>query len=330
MERLNAAVIGTGTMGSNHARVYSELNNTELVAVSDIREENSSQVAENLKCNSYRDYGKMLRREKIDLISIAVPTRNHKKVAMDCIENGIPALIEKPIADTVENAMEIIKKSGKENVPVMIGHIERFNPAVLELKNRLDEIGRIFSISAKRVGPFPERIRDVGVTIDLATHDIDIMLHLMNSNIKRIYAEAGYGINTKYEDILTALLRFENDAIGALSVNWLTPEKSRELSVTGEKGMFLLNYLTQELYLYENPSLNDNGYNYSEMMMGLSQEVKKIKIRKREPLRVELEKWVEYVKDGGALPVSLDDGLSVLGIANKIIESSRRGEVLSL
>jgi len=328
MEKLNAAVIGTGTMGRNHARVYSELKNTELVAVSDIREESSRRVAENLKCNSYRDYKKMLNEEKIDMVSIAVPTRNHSKVAVDCIEKRIPVLVEKPIADTVENAIRIIKKSKEENVSVMVGHIERFNPAVLELKKRLNKVGRVFSISAKRVGPFPKRIRDVGVTIDLATHDIDIMLHLMNSSIKRVYAESDR-INTRYEDILMAMLRFENDAIGILNVNWLTPEKSRELSVTGERGMFLLDYITQELYLYETPSM-DNNYDYSEMIMGLSHGVEKIRVRKREPLRVELEKWVEYVKKGGTPPVTLDDSLSVLRIADKIIESSERGEVLFL
>lgn len=333
MKKLKAAVIGVGAMGKNHARVYSELDNTDLVAVADVNEETAKNVAEYLRCNSYKDYKKMLKGEDIDIVSIAVPTKYHKEVALNCIELGIPTLVEKPIADNEENAIEIIQRAEEDNTKLMVGHIERFNPAVVELKKRLDknELGKIFEIKAIRVGPFPNRIRDVGVVIDLAVHDIDIMRYLANSEVKRLYAETERKIHTKHEDLLSGLLKFQNDAIGVLSVNWLTPEKIREISIIGERGMFVVKYLPQELYFYENIEASSEGYSYSDILMGVAEgNITNIRIQKKEPLKAEIESWVDCVKRDKKPLVSGEDGLRALELAQKLIESTVKERVILL
>ncbi|MBN2014532.1 MAG: Gfo/Idh/MocA family oxidoreductase [Candidatus Altiarchaeota archaeon] len=333
MGKLKAAVIGVGSMGRNHARIYAELDSTDLVAVSDAAFNSAKDVAESLRCNPYKDYKEMLDKEDIDLLSIAVPTKYHREVALECTRRGIPSLVEKPIADSEDNARAIIDSAEKNKVKVTVGHIERFNPAVIELKRRLDrdELGRIFEIKAIRVGPFPSRIRDVGVVIDLAVHDIDIMRYLTNSDVKRLYAETERKIHTKYEDLLSGLLKFQNDTIGVLSVNWLTPEKIREISIIGEKGMFVVKYLTQELYFYENVEAINGKYSYSDILMGVAEgNIMQIRIQKKEPLKAELESWVDAVGNGKEPLVSGEDGLKALVLAQKLIESTEKKQVISL
>ncbi len=333
MEKLNAAVIGVGSMGRNHARIYSELDGTRLVAVADANYDNAVNVAKHLRCNVYSDYLEMIDKEDIDLVSIAVPTKYHKDVALGCIEHNISLLVEKPIADTEDNAKEITKRAEENGVKLTVGHIERFNPAVIELKKRLDrgELGKIFEMKATRVGPFPNRIRDVGVVIDLAVHDIDLMRYLTNSEVKRLYAETERKIHTKHEDILSGLIKFQNGAVGVLSVNWLTPEKIREISILGEKGMFLVKYLTQELYFYENIKANDGNYSYSDILMGVAEgDITNIRIQKKEPLKAELESWVDCVRTDKKPVVSGLDGISALVLAQKLIESNEAEQVISL
>ncbi|RLI89949.1 MAG: gfo/Idh/MocA family oxidoreductase [Candidatus Altiarchaeales archaeon] len=333
MKKLRAAVIGVGAMGRNHARVYSELDGTELVAVADANPKTSKNVAEDFRCKAYKDHREMLEEEYIDMVSIAVPTRYHRDVALDCIEKEIPILVEKPIADSEENAKEIIDKAGENGVKLTVGHIERFNPAVIELKKRLDknELGKIFEIKAVRVGPFPNRIRDVGVVIDLAVHDIDIMRYLVKSEVKRLYAETERRIHTRHEDLLSGLLKFQNDVIGVLSVNWLTPEKIREISITGEKGMFLVKYLTQELYFYENIEAKRDRYSYPDILMGVTEgNIINIRIPKKEPLKAELESWIECVKKDKEPLVSGEDGLKALKLAQRLIDSAVKEKVIVL
>jgi predicted dehydrogenase len=331
--KLNAAVIGVGSMGRNHARIYGELADVKLAAVADADFEGAKKVAEQLRCKAYGNYVEMLDKEKIDLVSIAVPTKYHKEVALECIKRRIPLLVEKPVSDTEENAKELIAEAEKAGVPLTVGHIERFNPAVIELKRRLDagELGRVFEIRTTRVGPFPSRIRDVGVVIDLAVHDIDVMRYLTGSEVRRLYAETEQKIHTKHEDLLSGLIKFQNDSVGVLSVNWLTPEKIREISILGEKGFFVVKYLTQELFFYENKEANGARYSYSDMLMGVAEgNVTNIRIQKKEPLKAELESWVEAVKSGKPPVVSGKDGLAALALAHKLIESATEGKVMSL
>jgi UDP-N-acetylglucosamine 3-dehydrogenase len=327
---IKAAVIGVGSMGKNHARIYDEMEDVGLVAVSDVNGELAEKVASRYKTKYYSNHKAMLAQEELDLVSIAVPTEFHHSVALDVIERGLHLILEKPIADMVTKAQDISRRAEDKGLKLMVGHVERFNPAVVELKRRLDEdqLGKIFQIHARRLGPFPHRVRDVGVVIDLATHDLDLMYYLTGAHVVRVYAETEQEIHTHHEDSLSGLLRFENGVVGVLDVNWLTPTKVRELYVTGEKGMFLVNYLTQDLYLYENEYV-DSGWDRLGMLKGVGEgNMIKLRIRKREPLCIELESFVEAVVRDGEPPVSGEDGTRALALAQAMVESGRGHKVI--
>jgi len=326
---LKCAVIGCGQMGKNHIRVYSEIAGVKLTAVADPHRKNLDPMIKKFNIKGYKDYKEMLEKEKIDLVSIVAPTILHREIAIYCIEKGLHVMLEKPITAEIEEGIEVIERAKKKKVKLMIGHIERFNPAVIELKKRINkgELGKVFKIDVNRVGPFPARIRDVGVVIDLAVHDIDIMRFILKSEVKRIYAETEQKIHTQCEDIVSALLKFENDTICNLNINWVTPTKKRELIVTGEKGMFFVDYLKQDIYFYENKELNSQNYHY--LVKGVSEgNMTKFSIDRKEPLRAELEHFIECVKDDKEPLVSGEDGLKALEIAKKIIDSANNNKIV--
>ena len=327
---LRAAVIGVGAMGANHARVYNELEGVELVAIADADAKRGEAVGRRFKVPAYSDYREMLERENLDLVSVAVPTSLHHPVTLEAIARGIHVLVEKPIASTVEQAQEMIERARQRNLHLAVGHIERFNPAVIELKRRLaqGELGRVFLIHARRMGPFPERIQDMGVVIDLAAHDIDIMFYLLDSPVERVYAETMRQVHTALEDLLAGLVRFQNGALGVLDTNRLTPTKVRELAVTGERGMFLVNYLTQDLYFYENTYAAGNWDNLG-ILKGVGEgNMVRLAIARKEPLRAELEDFVRAVRDGRRPAVSGEDGLRVLELALQLVRSGEEHAVL--
>jgi UDP-N-acetylglucosamine 3-dehydrogenase len=322
---MKAAVIGVGSMGRNHARVYAELEEVQLVAVSDLDLSRAEKVASQFGVRAYGDHVTMLEKEKPDLISVVVPTREHLNVARAAIERGIHVLVEKPIASTLAEGQEMIRLAEQYGVKLSVGHIERFNPAIIELKQRLEcgELGRVFEIHARRLGPFPPRIRDVGVVIDLATHDLDIMRCLVGSPVQRIYAEMERRIHTEHEDLLLGLLKFADGTLGILDINWLTPTKIRELVVTGERGMFVANYLTQELRLYKNNQVESNWSTVSAFCGVSEGDMIRFRIDRREPLKEELGAFAMAVAQAQLPNVTGWDGLQALALAQKIIESSR-------
>jgi UDP-N-acetylglucosamine 3-dehydrogenase len=327
---IKAAVVGVGSMGKNHARIYDELEGVTLMGVCDADPQLAEKVARRYRTSHYSDHGEMLDREQPDLISIAVPTRFHRQVALDAIERRIHILVEKPIADTAAHAEEMVERAEAAGLQLMVGHVERFNPAVVELKRRLQDgqLGKMFQIHVRRLGPFPHRVRDVGVVIDLATHDLDVMYYLTEANVQRVYAETEQEIHTHHEDSLSGLLRFDNGVVGVIDVNWLTPTKVRELSVTGEKGMFVVNYLTQDLYLYENEYVGSD-WDRLGMLKGVGEgNMIKLRIAKREPLLVELESFVTCVEQGTPPPVSGTDGIRALALAQAMVTSGEEHTIL--
>jgi len=332
MNNINVAVIGAGAMGKNHARVYSEMDNVNLIAVCDLDKETAKEIADNYKANHYSSYREMLQKENINAISICAPTKLHKQIALDSIKDKINVLVEKPIATTLEEAREIIEEAKKNNVKLMVGHIERFNPVVTELKKRIEdnELGKILKVHCERLSLFPQRIIDVGVIIDLAIHEIDILKYLVDSKIKRVYAETAQRFHSSNEDLLIGTIRFENNILGVISANWLTPKKVRKIRVTGEKGMFVANYLTQELYFYEKEfAAKEVDYNKS-LIMGKEGKKIKIAIENSEPLKNELQAFIECIQHNKEPPVTGKDGLGALVIAQKFLESSKKNEVIDL
>jgi len=333
MESLKAAVIGAGSMGQNHLRVFSELEGVDLVAVAEKDKALAGGIAKRFGIASYKGADKMLAVEKPDVVTCAVPTQSHTKVALSCIREGANLLVEKPIADNLKNAKKLIKAKDQADVKVMVGHIERFNPAINELKKRLmkKRLGRIFSMNATRVGPFPARIRDVGVVIDLSVHDIDIMCYLADSEVNRVYAGTEKRIHTRYKHMLSGLLKFRNGSVGVLDVNWLTPEKIREITVTGEKGMFQAKYLTQELYFHENRKAHEDTYAYPDILMGVTEgDITQVRISKKEPLKAELEAFTEAVRKDKPEPVTCEQGYHALEIALAMNKSATKNQVINI
>ncbi len=197
----------------------------------------------------------------------------------------------------------------------------------LQRRVRGGEIGRIFQIQARRQGPFPARIRDVGVVIDLATHDLDVMHNLAGSEILRLYAETEQRIHTDHEDILNALLKFESGVLGVLQVNWLTPTKIREMSVLGERGLFVCNYLTQDLVLYKNADLAAAG-THSHITAVVEGEAVRFPITQAEPLRLELQSFVRAVSGEGEIEVDGEAGLRALHLALALVHSAAGASVI--
>ncbi|MEK6876468.1 MAG: Gfo/Idh/MocA family oxidoreductase [Nanoarchaeota archaeon] len=329
MKNLNVAVIGAGSMGKNHARVYSAIKGAELVAISDIDDE-AGKIAAQFNAKYYKNYKEMLNKEKLDAVSICVPTKLHKNVALDLIKNKMSILVEKPIAATVGEAEEMIEAAERNNVKLMVGHIEQFNPVVAELKKRIqrNELGKIMQVHCQRLSLFPQRVIDVGVIIDLAIHEIYVLKYLIDSKIKRVYAETAQRFHSSHEDLLIGTIRFDNDVLGVISSNWLTPKKVRQIKVTGEKGMFFANYLTQELYFYEK-EFAAKSVDYNEAFIkGKEGKKIKIEIKKSEPLKNELEAFIGCIKKNKEVPVTGKDGLEALEIAQKFLESSKKNEVI--
>ncbi|MCX6814199.1 MAG: Gfo/Idh/MocA family oxidoreductase [Candidatus Aenigmarchaeota archaeon] len=317
---IKVGVIGVGNMGKHHARVYSKLKGCRLVGVCDIDEGQGKKIAEQYGCAYYKNYKEMLKQD-IDAISIAVPTVFHREVALACINAGKHILVEKPIADTIESAREIINAAKKMRVKVAVGHVERFNPGVQRLKSMMKkgELGTITTILARRVGVFPPQIKDANVIIDLAVHDIDILNYLLGKTPTRIHAEAGKALINRREDYADILLKY--DGINAfIQVNWITPIKIRSLAITGTKGYAELNYVTQEFMLYKS-KYERNFETFEDVIKFAEPEIVKVRLRKSEPLKEELKNFISCIKLNKKPLVSGEDGLKALELAMEIVKS---------
>ena len=331
MEKINVGVIGVGNMGQHHARIYSKLENSNLVCICDINEKRGKEIAEKYGCKYYKNYIDMLKNEKLDAVSVCVPTSLHHEVAKNVILNGINLLIEKPIAKTVEEGEELVKLAKEKNVKLTVGHIERFNPAIRKLKEMIaqNELGNITSVIARRVGLFPPQIKDADVIIDLAVHDIDVFNYLFNKTPVRVYAKSGRALINKRADFSDIFLEYEGVS-GFIQVNWITPIKIRSLAVNGTRGYVELNYITQEINFYKsNYETSHNDFGDFVIKFG-SPEKKIIDIKKEEPLKIELESFINCIKAGEEPLVTGEDALNSLKVAEAIIRSAKEKKVIVL
>jgi len=315
---VKVAVVGAGSMGMNHLRVLRDFSEeqAQLIGIAEAHEPTLRRAMGRFHVAGFLDYHHLVEATRPDLVAVVVPTYLHFEVASYLLDQGINVLIEKPMTSTIEEALSLIELASRRGAKIAVGHIERFNPAVIEVKRRLvaGELGQVFHLHARRLGPFPPRIRDVGVTLDLATHDIDVMRYLADAEIERVYAETQRRIHNKYEDLVLGVLRFTNDAIGMLDVNWLTPTKVRELSVTGDRGMYLINYLTQDLYFYENDYTPTN-WDAMRTLTGVSEgTMTRLKVQKTEPLRLEYEDVFAAIQNDTLPSVTGEDGAAVLRV----------------
>lgn len=323
---LRAVVIGLGSMGRNHARVLDSLSGAALVGAADPSEASRKATRLHGGAKLYADYRVMLDELKPDYAVVSVPTEYHCEVACEVLSRRIHVLVEKPIAKRVEEAEKMIATAHQNGVKLMVGHIERFNPAVRAIKQHVEQkvLGTLFQLHARRLSPFPSRISDVGVILDLATHDIDAMHYVTGAKVVRAYAETARKAHASCEDMLSGLLRFESGEIGVLDVSWLSPKKLRELWVVGEGGTLVADYLTQDLYWYKNGRVNDSWTPATNFSGAVEGDVIKTWIPKKEPLLAEHEAFFASVRDQTPSPLSGEEGLAAMKVALDLMASGAR------
>ncbi|MEP7762956.1 Gfo/Idh/MocA family oxidoreductase [Sanguibacter sp. 25GB23B1] len=325
---LRAGLIGVGAMGRHHARVLREIDGVELVAVADPAGDPHG-VAGSLPV--LQDVQALIA-AGIDTAVVAVPTVYHEAIALALAEAGVHALIEKPIADTSAAGERVVAAFAARGLVGAVGHIERFNPALQELRRRLaaGELGEIYQIATRRQGPFPARIADVGVGKDLATHDIDLTAWVAQSHYAAISAQVAYRSGREHEDMVLATGRLANGVIVNHTVNWLSPMKERVTIVTGERGTFVVDTASADLTFYANGTIATE-WDSIAAFRGVSEgDVIRYAFAKREPLRVEHEAFRDAVLGIRHDVVTLEEGLQTLRVAEAMVTSARTGRLIEL
>jgi predicted dehydrogenase len=328
---LRIGLAGLGSMGRNHLRVITGRPNVRLAAVADPMPDALATAMGQTGAQGFAEPLAMIARAELDAVVIAAPTTAHLALARAAIERGIAVLVEKPLAPTVDEALEIVAASRSTGVPVQVGHVERFNPAVRELGRLLNDgwLSTVYAVTTRRAGPFPARIRDVGVTIDLATHDVDICSWIAGERPVRVHAETAQRIHADHEDLLFGLLHFPSGVVAQLDVDWLTPAKRRQLVVVGVEGMFELDYLTQRLTFTRATDLTNPRLigGYAPTFEG---DVVELPVPTGEPLALEHDAFLRVVRGGGRPEVDAEDGLWAVAIATALLESAASRAVVEL
>ncbi len=305
MDRLNAVVIGAGALGQHHARIYANNEKTRLAAVVDTDEEVRTRIASQWDCQAASSLDEVS--EEIGLASVAVPTAEHFDIASRLIERGVPVLVEKPIAMTVSEGEKLVDLAREHHVPIQVGHIERFNPAVLELGKHLNS--PLF-IESHRLGPPTPRVKDVGVVLDLMIHDIDLILTLVGSKVVDIDA-VGVPIITPQEDIANGRIRFESGCVANLTVSRVTPERQRKIRFFQRDTYLSLDFMKPELQIYRKTTGSEGAVSIQHERPELTQQ---------EPLAIEIDSFIQCVIDRTAPVVSGEDGVRALELARQITE----------
>lgn len=327
---LRLGLVGLGSMGRNHLRVISNHPETTLAAVADPDPAALETAAGAPGTRRFADPLEMIRQADLDGVVIAAPTTAHMPLALAAIDRGVGVLVEKPLAATVDDGLAIVAAARKRNVRVQIGHVERYNPAVLEMGRllRAGWLSTIYAITSRRAGPFPARIRDVGVTVDLGTHDVDILCWIAGERPVRVYAETAQRLHATHEDLTFGLMHFPSGATGFLDVDWLTPAKRRSLVAVGEEGMFELDYLTQRLtFTRSNIERPQMIAGYATTFAG---DVAEIPIDNIEPLRAQLDEFVRVLRTGERPYVDAEDGLWAVAIANALLAAASERRPIDL
>jgi UDP-N-acetylglucosamine 3-dehydrogenase len=303
---LRIGVVGVGVMGSNHARVLSDIAGVELVAVADPDRKQRDYVAGGLGCEAVSDVDELLGRG-VDAVTIAAPTHLHHDIALKCIAEGVDLLVEKPIASTVEEGRAIVAAARRAGVTLMVGHVERFNPAVESIKRAIKDQD-ILSIAITRVGPFPPRMSNVGVVIDLGVHDIDLIRWFTESEIVEIQPQMSSAVAER-EDIALLQFRTASGVLAHINTNWLTPFKARNVHIaTRDKYLIgdLLTLQVTECFGFQ----PDGSYSMRHLSVGYA-----------EPLRAELVAFIDAIRSGERPAVTGEEAVASLEIAIRCLDA---------
>jgi len=332
-EQLNIGLIGAGRMGAYHVDTWERVSEGRLLAVADPDENVARARIGRRPIDWVGDYRWLLERADVDAVCICAPSAQHARIALDALAAGKHVFVEKPIATALDDGLRMAAAARQAGLKLMVGHIERFNPSVGKLAELIAEgrIGRVFRAHATRVGPLPVRIQDTGVAIDLATHDLDLMQFVLGRDITSIYAEGSRCVHPTQEDIISCLLRFGDDGPqGLLDVNWLTPEKRREMTVIGEGGMLSASYLTQDVWFTESTGAPTGWSELARIRGDAEGAAIRFALPRVEPLQAELQAFARCVLHDTPEPVSAQDGCRALAAALAVRDSAAHSRPITL
>jgi UDP-N-acetylglucosamine 3-dehydrogenase len=314
MQKLGVAVIGTGQWGKNHARVYKELPSTELIAVCDVNADRAKAMAAQYGVKAYSDSTEMLKDKDIQAVNVCTWSTILAHEALRALNAGKHVLVEKPMATTPQEAQELVKTAKANGLHLTVGFLMRFIPGMQLIRESVanEKIGKLVCATAKRVSQWPERIGDVGVVKDTAIHDIDVMRFISHQDPVSVYAKMGSMRIKKFEDYAHIMLTFENSESAFIETNWLTPYKTRMLTVTGTEAIMRLDYITQDLWIEQKT------------------ETVQPRLPFQEPLKSELQHFAECITEHKKPLVTGEDGVRALTIAAAAIESSAKNKAIQL
>ncbi len=317
MEALRAGVVGIGKMGQYHVGVLSEMRDIKLTHIADVNEDRCREISNRYGLTAVSDYKEMF--GQVDAVVVAVPTALHYPVTKDFLQAGIHVLLEKPCATNLEQARELFDIAEKNKLILHIGHVERFNGAVQELHKLVHE--PIF-VECKRMGPFNQRIKDDGVVLDIMIHDIDILLNLMQSKVVDINV-MGTSVFTNRDDLVNVQMEFENGCMANIIASRASQNKIRTLSVTQKESYILLDYTDQEIYVHRQTS---SEHQLSKDALRYKQEslIERIFVHKDNPLKLELQHFLDCVQNGTPRNVAVDKELYSLEIALDIVGAFKK------
>lgn len=324
---MRVGIIGVGSMGQNHARVYADL--AELVGVADIDRAAAKVTADRLGCRAFEDYRALLRSD-VEAISIASPTAAHVELATAALDAGKHILVEKPVGGDPAACERLAELARAQGLTFAAGFIERHNPVVAFARQGLAEgrFGRLITLASRRVSAFPERVRDVGAILDLGIHDLDVMRYLVAQPPRSVYALGGSVAGEGHEDHVNILLDFEGGPTGFVEVNWLTPMKVRQLALTCTGNFVELHYSEQVAVISSSSFRAFEPGNLFEVPLEL--DVRRIALKKEEPLRRELQDFLDAIAARRPPLVTGEDAAQTLRVAQAAIVSLRRREKVAI
>ena len=318
---IRVGVVGTGHMGQYHVNVYSELPIVKLAGIADISKERDAAVAKRFKTKGYTDYRKLI--GQVDAVTVAVPTGKHYEVAKEFLSAGVHVLLEKPITPTLKEAKELYSIAKKKKVILQVGHVERFNGAVQEVKKI---IKNPLLVETRRIGPFVQRVQDDGVVLDLMIHDIDIVLNLVDSEIVTVNAVGG-SVFTKTGDYANVQIQFKNGCVASLIASRVSQEKVRTLAVSQKDAYISLDYGAQELHVHRQAS---SQYFLSKEELKYKQEsmIERVFVHKDNPLKLEVKHFLDCAMKRAERSVSPESDLRSLEVALKVQEILKKDGVI--
>lgn len=328
MSKIRAGLLGLGMMGRNHARVLGQLDDVDFVGAADAMGDPNGVLNGRSLFTSVHE----LIDADIQMCVVAVPTEAHLEAGLALAAAGVVTLIEKPLGMNIDECNRLVEAFEATNTPACVGHIERYNPSLQALRARLEagELGDIFQIATRRQGPFPNRIRDVGVVKDLATHDVDLTAFVAGAQFASISARTAHKTGRDHEDLVAATGMLTDGTVTNHLVNWLTPTKERLTAVTGERGCFIADTLTADLTFYENGEVATEWAAISNFRGVTEGNVTRFAIPKPEPLAVELSQLRDLAMGKEADVVSLAAGRAAVVVAEACLESAATGQTVTI